>query len=275
MGLLSDNDLGPLLAQGVLVKGFAAAPRIRGAAVELCIGGIYVPGVKGEDPGSPRTPLNALSLHQGETAVIRTLEELALPQDHAGIAFPAANVSLQGLLMTNPGYVDPGYFGNLHVTVINMGREPYLLKRNDSLMRCLFFKLDPPATLPYPRRPSPIDDALLACLTKDFMNIEERAFGVAETAIHTAELRSKWRQISVPVVVAIISVIGSVLITFKGMEKRLMKVEATIPNVQQLESRMGTMESLLPLEQRVDKLETKTISEIDNRLQRLETKPKH
>src|SRR5438874_5333989 len=242
MGLLSDNDLGPLLAQGVLVKGFATAPRIRGAAVELCIGDIYVPGIKGGDPGSPRTPLNALSLRQGETAVIRTLEELALTQNHAGIAFPAANVSLKGLLMTNPGYVDPGYAGNLHVTVINMGREPYLLRRNDSLMRCLFFKLDSPAERRYPPLPSPIDDALLTRLTKDFMNIKARALGEAEKVIRTAELRIKWTQISVPVLVAVISAIASVFITFKGMEKRLMKVEATIPNVQQLDSRLGTME---------------------------------
>ena len=106
MGLLSDQDISRLISAGKLVKGFdpSRLGAIKGAAIELTVGDVFVPGVKGEELGAPQKPRSELCLYQGQTAVIRSAEEISLGQDYAGIAFPAALVSLQGLLMTNPGY---------------------------------------------------------------------------------------------------------------------------------------------------------------------------
>jgi len=76
-----------------------------------------------------------------------------LGDDLAGIAFPPASLSLKGLLTTNPGHIDPGYNGPLHLTVINMGRAPIALKAGERIMRVLFLVLtDKRPTTPYNAR---------------------------------------------------------------------------------------------------------------------------
>jgi dUTPase len=273
MGLLSDGDIGPLLATGSLIKGSSSAALTRGAAVELSVGDIFMPGAAGSAPGSPSNPIHDVCLCQGETAVIRTLEELNLDQDHAAVAFPAAFVSLQGLLMTNPGYVDPGYVGPLHVTVINMGRQPYSIKRGERFMRCLFFELDSTAKSKYPQRPSPITEALLRRLSADFMSLEDRATDLARKEIKDAELRVKVAQIWVPVLIAIATVATGMFASYRTIDTRVTKLESTVPNARQIELRLGQIEAVLPLEERVLKLETKTVRDLDDRLKIVEKRP--
>ena len=81
-------------------------------------------------------------LHSGRTAVVTTMEEFALPNDIAAFGFPPSRVSFQGILMTNPGHVDPGYKGPLHFTVINMGSKDYVFRRRDPIVTILLFRLD-------------------------------------------------------------------------------------------------------------------------------------
>jgi dCTP deaminase len=258
MGLLSDRDIAPLLTSGTLVKGMSAARRTaasRGAAVELTVGELFVPGTKANELGSIQSPRAELCLDQGQTAVIRSAEEINLDMDHAGIAFPAAAVSLNGLLMTNPGYIDPGYVGHLHVTVINMGRQTYVLRRGDSILRCLFFHLDSTATIVYPTRASPITSELLERLSADFMNIRDRATAAAKKEIDQTELRTKLLQIGLPVLITALGFLGTIYVARRDTETRLTKLELTIPSAQQLDSRMTKLEALLPLEQRVRSIE--------------------
>ena len=47
----------------------------------------------------------------------------------------------KGLLMTNPGHVDPGYSGRLHLTVINMSRSDMVLRCKDAILTVIFYKL--------------------------------------------------------------------------------------------------------------------------------------
>lgn len=82
--------------------------------------------------------------------MVRTIESFKLDDSHAALVLPVSSVSLQGLLMTNPGQVHPGYQGKLHVTVINMGRQPFMLKKGDRLLHALIFKLDQPVSSSYP-----------------------------------------------------------------------------------------------------------------------------
>src|SRR4051794_40540747 len=167
--------------------------RIRGCAVDLSIGRIYVPGASKDALGSVQKPYEGeLALKQGQTAVIQTMEELKLSAKQAGFAFPAARVSLKGLLMTNPGHIDPGYEGQLHVTVINFAKEPYLLRRGERLLRALIVELDRDAEKPYKGRiPNPIDDELLNRLSHDFLDVDARTQAAASRAISKAELRVK------------------------------------------------------------------------------------
>ncbi len=167
-----------------------AGSKIQAASLDLTIGDIYIPGTDNDKLGGANTPLGEITLEQGHTAVIRTKEVLHLGSDLAGIAFPPASVSLKGLLMTNPGHIDPGYHGSLHLTVINMSRVPFSLKKGDRIVRVLFIPLEinqPAAPFdarhPSPELPNPISSELLGRLSVDFVDVKRRAQKIAEDAL--------------------------------------------------------------------------------------------
>jgi dCTP deaminase len=105
--------------------------RLRAASVNLGIGRMFDPadfdanGSSGDDPG----PLShdEFVVRPGKAVVVETAEYLTMPDDLAGFAFPRPSLSGAGLLLTNPGQVDPGYRGHLTFTLINMGDEDRIL----------------------------------------------------------------------------------------------------------------------------------------------------
>jgi dCTP deaminase len=153
---------------------------IQAASLDLSIGDIFIPGADGDKPGGSRSPHTRVSLREGRVAVIRTLESLAMPKDLVALGFPPSSLSIQGILMTNPGQIDPGYHGPLHLTVINMSKEPLTLFRGQRLIRLIFARLDETPSADYQTRHagpavSPITDELLQALSIDFLNVEQRA----------------------------------------------------------------------------------------------------
>lgn len=156
---------------------------------------IYVPGKGKGERGGFDDPLDQIALLQGHTAVIQTAERLCLPKDIAAIAFPpSTSVSLQGLLTTNPGHVDPGYNGFLHLTVINMGRLAFPLKRGDRILRVLLFELRGKVERDFPSAVEPVvTNALLDQLSLDFLDISDRAISAAKKEVEAANLAGQVR----------------------------------------------------------------------------------
>jgi deoxycytidine triphosphate deaminase len=108
----------PPLATNVPPNDFTGATsRIQAASLDLTIGDIFVPATDPDDPGGANAPRDKWCLYEGHTAVVRTFETLAVPATLMGIGFPPSSLSTQGILMTNPGEVDPGYAGPLHLTI--------------------------------------------------------------------------------------------------------------------------------------------------------------
>jgi deoxycytidine triphosphate deaminase len=91
---------------------------VQPSSIDLHIGSIYLPGVDSNAPGGVPRPKTEHILKPGRTAVVLTREEFKLPGHIAGIGFPPSHISFQGILMTNPGHVDPGYSGPMRFTVI-------------------------------------------------------------------------------------------------------------------------------------------------------------
>lgn len=198
MTVLVDHEINarlkatPPLATGVPVDDFKEGwSRVQASSLSLTIGEIFTPNTGAEEPGGWKTPLRELTLMEGHTAVLRTSETLNLGADLVAMAFPPASVSLKGLLMTNPGQVDPGYSGPLHLTVINMGRLPFSLRAGDLIIRVIFMKLSarPSATYSDRHRPSPsivITSELLGRLSPDFLSVEQRSTEIANSAVTRA-----------------------------------------------------------------------------------------
>jgi deoxycytidine triphosphate deaminase len=257
MPLLEQEEIEVLLrGQPPLIDNFDAArlgtpnSPVRGASLDLAVGEIFIPGAPdGKLGGSDRGKQNH-GLESGETAVIRTAEILRLPGDVAAIGFPPSTaVSLAGLLTTNPGHVDPGYQGPLHLTVINMGKEVFTLSRGHRIMRLMLFRLHAAQPVLMPTA-SPISEELLARLSPDFLNVRDRV----STAIETAGWRLQARSAFVPIVVAIVTAFGAFVLNYWF-------------NVQQMKLDIGNLQAKLDaIGSKVD------FGTIDERLKSLEAR---
>jgi dCTP deaminase len=161
------------------------------SSLDLHIGEIFEPGIKPGRVGSAGHPKSELVLRTGQTAIVVTQETINLAADYAGFGFPPAHVSSRALLMTNPGHIDPGYSGKLRFTVINMGRETFVLRSKDLIVTLLIFKLDSSVDSDYKtRHPNSvyreIEQQQIDALSPDFLDVEKRARSIAKRTLGLA-----------------------------------------------------------------------------------------
>lgn len=232
---LTDAELHDLLAGGVispLAGGFeddSSRDPIQPSSVDLTIGSIVVPGTAPEEFGSLENRREILSLDPGGTAVVETNETCRFPAHIGAIGFPPASVSAQGLLMTNPGHIDPGYDGGLSFTVINMGRQPFRLARGDRIVTLLLFRLGRDVASDYKKRnpDTPhgrISQDTLNMLSPDFLDVDERATRAASTV----ELKSRRIGIGIPIVAAIIALGGTYLQTQRANDDEIRQLQQDV-----------------------------------------------
>src|ERR1044072_4165981 len=264
MKLLTDRELvdrltGPdPFVSGVSepIDWFAADSPVQPCSLDLRIGDIFLPETKSGQGGSEKSPLTRHALRPGQTAVATTLERLEFPSDFCAIAFPPSRVSFEGILMTNPGHIDPGYHGKMRFTLINMAKEIYWLERGKPIVTLCMFKLSAgpscdfrerrqcvPAAAPsslrnkfyealariwrFGRQPSTmVIQPTLDRLSADFVNVERRARTVAKGIF------AKTTTISV-LAAALITAGGSLLTTrvsqsqeIKGLHDQIDRIEA-------------------------------------------------
>ena len=187
---------------------------VQPASLDLTIGKIAIPP---EVPGGDVTVLDGPGhvLRAGETVVVETRENVSLSSEIAGFGFPPAEVSTKGILMTNPGHIDPGFSGRLKFTLINMGRADFSLVHKGPIATVLLFELSGPATKDYKqRRPvqgassSSIED-VAKVLARDFVEFRSSARAVAKEEIRLADRKAGfWRPL-----IAGVAVLGAAAIT--------------------------------------------------------------
>ncbi len=225
--LLTDDQIMPLVdRENPVVEGirhptdwFGADSPVQPASLDLTIGKILLPGTKKEDPGGELNPLTEHILKPGRTAVVTTFEQFRMPADMVGVGFPPSRVSFQGILMTNPGQVDPGYEGRMRFTVINMGSQDYVLRRRDAIVTLLLFKLSDRVHVDWlqRRKGKPGGDPAqkdLDRLAADFLDVDRRATEISNAAVVRADLQVKRFQLWVPVFSGLATVIVAGLFAF-------------------------------------------------------------
>jgi dCTP deaminase len=256
MDLLRDKDLQTLLSAqktgGVhpLISGISADDwttensAIQPCSVDLHIGSIQMPAeVKGGTTRKVEHQGEEIVLSTGETAVVTTTESLNMPDTVAGIGFPPSHVSIKGLLMTNPGHVDPGYEGPMHFTVINMAREPYTLRIGDTICTLLFFRFtekveaDWKARVPQANRNRAVDVDRLA---KDFVNVTGRARRIAKDAVAKAAFYSG-------IIALAVTLLSQTLPYWLGGVEETKRNNAVMAKqIEELERRISVLESHPP-----------------------------
>ncbi|GAA4461704.1 hypothetical protein GCM10023189_37450 [Nibrella saemangeumensis] len=152
---------------------------IQPTSIDVRVKNIFIPGKKKKSRGGSEEPLDQSSIATGGTVIVETMETLSLPSNISAIVFPPNSVSSKGILVTNPGHIDPGYEGNIKFTLLNMSKEPFALKRGDVIGTILFFLLDSDVRSDYKSRVKQTDSNkgiqdLNETLAHDFVNINER-----------------------------------------------------------------------------------------------------
>lgn len=271
MSLLTDKKLQELVTHGTpIVTGLPVPPAtwvkdsplwygkdspVQPASIDLHIGEIFLPGANKEEPGNESAPLETYVLERGQTAVVRMLEEVALPAELAGIGFPPSHVSEMGILMTNPGHIDPGFKGKLRLTIINMGSKSFELRKCDIILTVLIFQLNPPAHKDYLNRPDPTPHShniqpTLDRLSPDFLDINSRAKKIADDAVFKAQLWSGGIATVVTALVGIITIFLANSLEPKWKEP-LDKIDQRVTGLEKMEftqdvgKRLEKLESLV------------------------------
>lgn len=193
MSFLTDDKLAALLtADSTVVANFppavakatAHAPFERGSAIQPCsidlhIGSVMVPGKDGKAKQK-----SSHALRPGMSAIILSHERLKVPPTHGGIVLPLGGYQ-QGLLLTNPGHIDPGYEGRLWFIVVNISRETISLSPERRIATLLLFSLDGAPKADWQSRYGPTKydlppDAVVEAVAGDCLMVGPRAARVAK-----------------------------------------------------------------------------------------------
>lgn len=238
---LTDHEISELLAQHPTLvaplreqvePGTRDHP-VQPSSIDLCIGEVYVPNVPSGKLGAHDHPYQELySLEAGKTAVVRTKETCDFPSDIGGIGFPPSHVSAKGILMTNPGHVDPGYHGRLSFTVINMGSQTYHLAAGDPIVSMLLFRLGRAAEADYaarnPGTHGEVREELLARLSPDFLDVDRRA----RKAAATEESKTRRWGLAAPIIVGLLTFGGVYVQTDRAHKDDIQKLQQDIKVLQ-------------------------------------------
>lgn len=231
---------------------------IQSSSIDLHIGNIYIPGKKGKASGAECCPKAGYTLRSGETAVVVTQERLTLPKDIAGIGFPpSTKMSFKGILMTNPGHIDPGYVGPLHFTLINMAKEEFALNRGDVLVSLLLFQLSHEPTADWRKRHNdrteePSIQKYLDSLSPDFMDYKNTSERIAKQQVEKAEFSIKKWTIITPIIVVLVSGVIGYFTSISKIEKDIVELRASVSSmelknkVENVDSRLKAVENRFP-----------------------------
>jgi dUTP pyrophosphatase len=91
------------------------------------------------DAGYDLACVEDFTLWPARRRVVGTGVAIALPPNVAGLVTPRSGLAARyGITIVNaPGLVDPGYRGELRVTLLNTGDEPYAARAGDRIAQLL------------------------------------------------------------------------------------------------------------------------------------------
>lgn len=135
-GLLCKAEILEYFAAGKLIHD-GDAGRIRGCSYDCGVGDIFFDSQMFKKESGQ----HGVKVPPGGVVALFTRETLDLPADIAGTAFPINAMSSRGLLVLNPGHVDPGFRGHLTVKALNLRKSELLLRFDEPIFTVLFEKL--------------------------------------------------------------------------------------------------------------------------------------
>lgn len=146
VGILLEQDIEAAMDRGELLTN-ASKQNLLACIYDLRIGTIFR-NVQLINDMHPEANLQFL-IQPGEIISIFTLEEVILSDDIMATFFVINAQSSRGLLVLNPGHIDPGFHGSLSVKALNVRKVPLALSRQAPIFTIIFEKLPKSTTSPY------------------------------------------------------------------------------------------------------------------------------
>ncbi|MEM9066145.1 MAG: hypothetical protein AAGB51_11715 [Planctomycetota bacterium] len=218
---------------------------IQAASIDLQVGAIYRPGTPQNKRGQAIPVGRRCCIDQGGTVIVTTKQHFQLPANIAALNFPPSSQALRGLLLVNPGHVDPGFQGPLKLMIINMGEDAAEIRVGDRIVTSVFYKLAESAEADYRARggstgAEPTVEQVRQ-LSPDFLSVDKRA----REAVHEARINST---IIASVLTTVLSG-GIVLLTQfydnSGLNADIQRLEAQAAVEQEIDTLQNQVESLL------------------------------
>lgn len=144
-GILAADDILKEIESNGLIKN-GVPENVQASSYDMRIGTIFRDGriIKGTQGAGDQVLLDP-----GEIISIFTLEELDLPDYIVGTAFSMNALSSGGLLVLNPGHIDPGFKGPLTVRAINLRATRKAIDLGTPIFTVIFERLPKATTRPY------------------------------------------------------------------------------------------------------------------------------
>lgn len=143
-GILTDDAIKALVAgPHPLIAAFSER-NLQSCSYDMRIGTIFGKSIIGR-----RSSESHVLLQPGDIISVFTLEEVELPDDVAATVFPPNSLSLHGLLVLNPGHIDPGFRGPLSAKVVNISSVPKTIARGGLIFTIVFERLSHSVGKPY------------------------------------------------------------------------------------------------------------------------------
>ncbi|MGP0628563.1 dCTP deaminase [Nitrospina sp. 32_T5] len=212
-GILTDQQIKEEISQNQLIEN-SNNENVQPCSYDLRIGTIFSGSKKIDENHTENT--DAIKIEPGEVVSILTMETLKMPNNIVGTVFPLNGMSSEGLLVLNPGHIDPGFNGPITVIALNLRKVNLTIQRGDKIFTVIFERLPIAPEKPYSKN-APIEDTKrkfhkktsemvpknilelilknrdLPFLTKDSVSIYKWIIGIIATVVVTVAPTLVWQ----------------------------------------------------------------------------------
>ncbi len=146
--VLNDKDIRKLLDKGDKIVDPFDEESLQPASIDLRLGDIYyeydldkyILGDPIDEVKINQRKFKTLTLDSGKVAFVGIYEKISIPKNTIGIVFPRSSISRLGVQIITT-YMNPGYLGNMPLTIINHTGYKITLKPEQRVAQLVLLSL--------------------------------------------------------------------------------------------------------------------------------------
>lgn len=149
MAVLSDHQIRKATSKRTLVIEPFSEQLLHPASYDLTVGSKALKSTKADNPVVNLEVERILTIGTGEFVEVLTKERLEMPLDLCARFGLRSYFTRKGLIMFGGPQIDPGFKGNLVVSMFNTGPRPIVLKYGEDFCTVEFSRLEEPSEKGY------------------------------------------------------------------------------------------------------------------------------